>query len=52
MDFKNKVVVITGAGRGIGRAIALTYALSGAKVVIAEKDRIPGEETLKMIYEP
>lgn len=50
MDFKDKVVVITGAGRGIGRAIALTYALSGAKVVIAEKDRIPGEETLKEIH--
>jgi 3-oxoacyl-[acyl-carrier protein] reductase len=34
MDFANKVVLITGASRGIGRAIALKMAQSGARIVI------------------
>jgi 3-oxoacyl-[acyl-carrier protein] reductase len=36
MLLKDKVAIVTGAGRGIGRAIALRYAQEGAKVVIAE----------------
>ena len=36
MLLKDKVAIITGAGRGIGKAIALRYAQEGAKVVIAE----------------
>lgn len=34
---KNKVAVITGSTRGLGRAIAQTYARAGAKVVIASR---------------
>ena len=33
-EFENKVVVITGAGNGLGRAHAIEYAKRGAKVVI------------------
>lgn len=33
MNFKDKVVVITGAGGGIGRATALMFAQNGAKIV-------------------
>jgi NAD(P)-dependent dehydrogenase (short-subunit alcohol dehydrogenase family)/acyl dehydratase/putative sterol carrier protein len=33
-NFKNKVVVITGAGNGIGRQYALHFAREGAKVVV------------------
>jgi len=35
IDFKGKVVVITGGGTGIGRSAALLFAAEGAKVIVA-----------------
>jgi citronellol/citronellal dehydrogenase len=37
MSLKGKVIIITGASRGIGRAMALRFAKHGAKLVIAAK---------------
>ncbi len=36
MDMQDKVVIITGAGRGIGEATAILCARNGAKVVVAD----------------
>ena len=36
MRLKDKVAIITGAGRGIGRAYALGFAEEGARIVVAE----------------
>lgn len=46
---KNKVAVVSGAGSGIGRAVAESYAREGAKVVIADINVANGEETVARI---
>lgn len=44
--FSNKTVLVTGSGRGIGRAIALHFARNGADVIVNYfRNRIPAEET-------
>jgi NAD(P)-dependent dehydrogenase (short-subunit alcohol dehydrogenase family) len=48
-NFKNKVVLITGAGNGIGRATALAFAKQQASVVVADINRADGEETVNQI---
>jgi NAD(P)-dependent dehydrogenase (short-subunit alcohol dehydrogenase family) len=45
VDFTGKVVLITGAGNGIGRAAAIGFSSRGAKVVIADRDNDAGEAT-------
>jgi NAD(P)-dependent dehydrogenase (short-subunit alcohol dehydrogenase family) len=49
VNFQGKVVVITGAGNGIGQAVAIGYAQKGAKVVVAEVDAEAGARTAEQI---
>ena len=46
---ENKVGIVTGAGQGIGRAIALSYAREGASVVVADFNEESGNETVALI---
>lgn len=39
MDIQNKIALVTGAGRGIGRAIAMALAKEGAKVILTARSR-------------
>ncbi len=49
MRLENKVVIITGAGSGIGKETALLFVKEGAKVVVADVNEKAGEETLAEI---
>ncbi len=43
--FKDKTILITGAGSGIGRATALVFAREGSNVVCADIDPEAAERT-------
>lgn len=47
--FEGKVAIVTGAGGGIGRASALAFAASGARVLVSDVQDEKGEETVAMI---
>ncbi|MFM1654669.1 SDR family NAD(P)-dependent oxidoreductase [Brevibacillus sp. B_LB10_24] len=49
MTIAGKAVIVTGAGRGIGRTIAITYAQQGASVIIADKDPDGLQQTARLI---
>ncbi len=50
-SIEGKVIVITGAGSGIGRATALVFAREKAKVVISDIDPVSGEKTSSLVRE-
>lgn len=49
MRLENKVAVVTGAASGMGRAIALRYALEGAKVVVSDLKLAAAAEVVSQI---
>jgi len=48
-DFKDKVVVITGAGSGIGRALAMEFHSRGARLALNDYNETGLEETIALI---
>jgi 3-oxoacyl-[acyl-carrier protein] reductase len=51
MRLEGKIAVVTGAGRGIGRATAVHFAGEGASVVVNDVDAEPAEETASLVKE-
>jgi len=51
MEFTNKIILITGAGSGIGRVTAHAFAKEGGTVVVSDINEKGGKETVQQIQE-
>lgn len=50
MELKDKIIVVTGAASGIGRAMCIRYAAEGAKAVVCvDRDEAGAQETARQI---
>ncbi|NII12234.1 glucose 1-dehydrogenase [Oleiagrimonas sp. C23AA] len=51
MRLENKVIMVTGAGQGIGRALAVRFAEEGAHVIVEDRqDNAKAEQTLDLVH--
>lgn len=48
-NFKNKIIVVTGAGSGMGRAYALEFARLGAILALNDYDKVGLDETIRLV---
>lgn len=48
-DFKDKEILVTGAGSGIGRATALAFAAAGARLWLVDMDEKGNRETARQV---
>jgi L-rhamnose 1-dehydrogenase len=48
MRLEEKVAIVTGAARGIGRAIALRFVSEGARVAVVDLREVEGQETVRL----
>ena len=48
-QLENKVALVTGAGSGIGKAVAVLYAKEGAKVIVNDINEENGQAVVKQI---
>ncbi|MEJ6979374.1 glucose 1-dehydrogenase [Pedobacter sp. P351] len=46
---ENKIAIVTGAGSGIGKAIALLYASEGARIIVSDINEKGGDEVVSQI---
>jgi L-rhamnose 1-dehydrogenase len=49
MRLQGKIAIVTGAARGIGRAIALRFGQEGARVAVVDVRKAEGNETVRLI---
>ena len=50
-EFTGRVVIVTGAGKGIGQATAVAFSKRGAHVVLSGQSKEPLMQTLALIEE-
>ena len=50
-EFKNKVLFVTGAASGMGRAVAVRFGGLGCKVAVAARRPDAGAETVRLVKE-
>ena len=50
MKLKDKVIIVTGSSRGLGKILALAFGKEGAKVVVAARSEIENEKLPGTIY--
>ncbi len=51
MDLRWRLVVVTGAGGGLGREIAVRFARVGASVLVVDRDAAAAEQTAELVRE-
>lgn len=49
LELSGKVAVVTGAGSGIGRAMALAFAAEGMSLAVVDIDKVGVDETADLI---